>query len=91
MLINKLKGGSCMKRNSKRLIMIGIPVIVIYFILINLYVSNLLLSIGLLVSSLFVLFLYVSALSKSTKNKNSSTLFLIISEIALFVLVFSLR
>lgn len=80
-----------MKRNSKYLMLITIPIIVIYFIFINLYVSNLLLSIGLFVSTLFVLFLYALFLSKNTKNKTGSTLFIVIVEISLFALVFSLR
>lgn len=79
-----------MKRNSKYLVLTAIPLLVLYFIIINLFVSNLFLSIGLLFSMVFVMFIYVSILRKNTEHKTRAILFLIIIEVALNVLFFSL-
>lgn len=79
------------KKINKNIYLMIIPILAIYFLIINQFVSNILLSIGLLLSIMIVLLVYVTLLRKNTKYKRGSTIFIIIVELALNVVVFSLN
>ena len=78
-----------MNKKLKYLCLIAVPLLAIYTILINQFISNIFISISLLVSVLFVLFIYLSILRKNTKYKRSTIFFIVAAEITLNLFVLS--